>query len=116
MGYNQRNAKVDDNQKPIVKALRRIGAKVWHVHTIKKFYDIQVAFRGQLFAIEIKDGAKFPNYYIELTKEEKRTYLEKQLSEGEKECMEAMQSAGVPYHIVSSIDEAIALINTAIQK
>jgi len=110
MGYNQRNAKVDDNQKEIVEALRRVGAKVWHVHTIKNFYDIQVAFRGQLFAIEIKDGAKFPKYYTGLTKEEKRTYLETKLSEGEAKCMEAMQGAGVPYHIVSSIDEAINLL------
>ena len=110
-GYNQRNAKVDKNQPEIVEGLRRIGAKVKPVHQLKKFCDIMVGYRGKLFMMEIKSGDDLPKKYSKMTKKEKRSYLEAKLSEGEKECMEAFQSVGVVYHIVSTLDEAISILN-----
>lgn len=110
-GYNQRNAKVDANQPAIVKALRRVGAKVRPVHQLKDLFDILVGYRGQLFIIEIKNPEYLPKKYQTESETEKRTRLEKMLSEGEKKCMDMFNSVGVDYHIVTSIDEALAVIN-----
>ena len=110
-GYNQRNAKVDGNQKEIVDKIRKLGAKVIHVHTVKKFTDIIVLFRGCAYFIEIKDGRNFPDYYKDLTGAGKRIFLEKKLTDGEAECMDKFKSASVPYHIVSSFDEALSILN-----
>lgn len=106
--YNQRNAKVDANQPEIVKALRQAGAIVRSVHTIKKFFDILVAFRGQLYIMEIKNVTV--QKYEKETPEEKRERLESMLKDGEKECMEQFQSVGVPYHIVATAEEALDII------
>lgn len=110
--YNQRNAKVDTNQPKIVEALRRVGAKVKPVHTVKGFCDIIVGYNGKLFMMEIKNDEYLPAiYFNKETEEEKRTRLEKLLSEDEKSCMDLFQSAGVKYHIVATIDEAIKVIS-----
>ena len=45
-------AKVDANQKAIVKALRAIGCTVYY---IKEPVDLLVGFRGRSFALEIKN-------------------------------------------------------------
>lgn len=55
----RRMARVDGNQSEIVDGLRRIGAEVQHLHTIGKGCpDLLVAFRGQWYAVEVKDGEK----------------------------------------------------------
>lgn len=98
-----RGAKVDANQPEIVEALRKAGAYVLHTHQIKNAFDILVAFRGQLFIMEIKN----PEY---LPKEYDRERLEKSLEKGEKDCMDGFQQAGVTYHIVTTIEEALNVI------
>lgn len=57
----RRAARIDDNQKEIVKALRNIGASVKHTHMVKGFVDIVVSYRQQTYLIEIKDGKKKPS-------------------------------------------------------
>lgn len=55
-------AKVDANQGGVVKALRGVGADVQQIHAIGKGCpDLLVAFRGQWFVAELKDGAKPPS-------------------------------------------------------
>lgn len=55
-------AKVDANQPEIVKALRGVGATVQPLHAVGKGCpDLMVGFRGQTFALEVKDGAKAPS-------------------------------------------------------
>jgi hypothetical protein len=55
-------ARVDDNQKEIVQALRDIGATVESTATIGGgFADIVVGFRNKNYLIEIKDGSKPPS-------------------------------------------------------
>ena len=108
--YNQRNAKVDENQKDIVTALRRIGCYIVHTHTIKNAFDVIIFFQGRSYHTEIKNGSKLPKYYHGLSDQDKRLKLESMLSEGELKCMEDMQATGVKYHIVSSIEEAINLV------
>ena len=54
-----RRAKVDANQKEIVKALRAAGATVAHTHTVGDgFVDIVVLYRRRVYLMEIKDGDK----------------------------------------------------------
>lgn len=58
----RRAAKVDRNQSEIVKALRKAGASVQPLHAVGQGCpDILVGFRGQCFAIEIKDGKLAPS-------------------------------------------------------
>jgi len=99
----KRNAKVDENQPEIVKALRKIGAYVLHTHQLKNAFDILVAYRGKLFIMEIKSPKSLPKEYD-------RVRLEKELSDGERECMEGFVNVGVDYHIVTSIEEAINIV------
>jgi Holliday junction resolvase len=87
-----RNAKVDINQKEIVTALRRCGAVVKHVHQLKNLFDILVFFKGATYCVEIKTDNK------------------KKLTTGEFECKELIESVGVKYWIITSIDEALEMI------
>lgn len=98
-----RIAKVDKNQPEIVEALRKVGAHVLHTHQLKKAFDILVGYEGKLFIMEIKDPKHLPKSYD-------RTRLEKSLKEGEFECMEGFQKTGVPYHIVTTAQQAINII------
>lgn len=52
-------AKVDQNQKEIVKALRDVGASVQILSAVGKGCpDILVSYQGLMFTVEIKDGTK----------------------------------------------------------
>ena len=88
-----RNAKVDINQKEIVTALRRSGAVVKHVHQLKKLFDILVFFNGKVYCVEIKQDKK------------------KALTPGELECKELIEGVGVKYWIITSIHEALKMID-----
>ena len=66
-----RRAKVDSNQKEIVKALRVAGATVAHTHTVGDgFPDIVVGHHGRNYLFEIKDGGKVPSAQKLTPKEE----------------------------------------------
>jgi len=86
------NSKVDANQKTIVAALRMCGAVVKHVHSIKRLFDIIVFFDGKVYCVEIKTDSK------------------KKLTPGEIECKTDLESVGVKYWIITSIDEALEMI------
>lgn len=58
----RRAARVDENQKEIVTALRKIGAKVEPMHAMGRgFPDLLVLWRGVLTLLEVKDGSKPPS-------------------------------------------------------
>jgi hypothetical protein len=58
----RRAARIDDNQKEIVQALRAVGASVAVTSALGDgFGDIVIGFRGQNFIIEIKDENKPPS-------------------------------------------------------
>ena len=88
-----RNAKVDSNQKEIVAALRKHGAIIKHVYQLKNLFDILVYYKGQTFSVEIKTDHK------------------KKLTPGELECKTDLESVGVKYYVITSIDEALKMIN-----
>jgi hypothetical protein len=57
-----RAAKVDENQKEIVKTLRNMGCTVQHLHAVGKGCpDLLVGYKGFNILIEIKDGDKSPS-------------------------------------------------------
>jgi hypothetical protein len=85
-------ARVDKNQKEIVAALRKAGAKVKHVYTVKNLFDILVYYKGITYNVEIKDG------------------LKSKLTEGETKCKEDLESVNVKYWIVRSIEDALNMI------
>ena len=49
---------VDANQPGVVEMLRMVGA---YVHVSGEPFDLLVAYRGQWFVIEVKDGSKPPS-------------------------------------------------------
>lgn len=54
-----RAAKVDDNQKQIVKTLRNMGCSITHLHAVGKGCpDLLVGYKGFNILLEIKDGTK----------------------------------------------------------
>lgn len=85
-------AKVDDNQAPIVKALRKSGA---YVCIIGQPYDLLVAWRGHWFVMEVKDPTKSPKHQ-ELTPSQLDTL--------------AKLRASAPLHLVRTPDEALCAI------
>lgn len=68
-----RKARVDGNQKEIVKQLRAIGATVLHTHQLKNCFDILVGWKGHNYAFEIKDSAK-PKSARHLTEGEQKFF------------------------------------------
>jgi len=50
-------SRVDRNQQEIVQALKRVGAEILYLHTLRHGApDLLVCFRRQLFLMEIKAG------------------------------------------------------------
>lgn len=91
----RRRGRVDVNQPEIVAALRKIGASVQSLADIGHGCpDLLVGFRGDTFLLEIKDGSKPPSARV-LTPDE-GVWM-------------AMWRGG-PYHVVSSVDEALEAI------
>lgn len=69
-------ARVDGNHPEIVRALRAVGATVQSLAAVGKGCpDLLVGFRGQNYALEIKDGSKPPSAR-KLTPDEKRWHDE----------------------------------------
>lgn len=57
-----RAAKVDANQPEIVKALRKVGVTVQHLHQVGAGCpDLLCAVNNRVFLVEVKDGAKVPS-------------------------------------------------------
>lgn len=89
-------ARIDANQPEIVKALRKMGATVLHLHTLGRGApDILIGFRGKNALAELKDGTKSPSAR-QLTEDEKKFHAEWR-----------GQVA-----IIESVEQAIAFIQT----
>jgi hypothetical protein len=58
-------ARIDDNQKEIVKALRQVGCEVLSLAPIGSGCpDLLVGYRGHLHLMEVKDGSKPPSQRV----------------------------------------------------
>jgi hypothetical protein len=72
----RRAAKVDRNHQEIVAALRDVGASVLSLAPLGRGApDLLVGFRGQVYLLEVKDGAKAPSKQ-RLTADEARWHQE----------------------------------------
>ena len=102
----KRSAKKDSNHLAIVQALEKHGAVVIDMSQLKGAFDILVCYNGLSHIVEIKNPKYLPKQYD-------RARLEEELKKGagiEFKCMLLVQSVGVKYHIVASIEEAINII------
>ncbi len=88
----RRKAKVDLNQAEIVLALRKVGAVVKHVHQLKNLFDVLVFYRGNTYCVEIKSSKK------------------SKLTEGELECKQELESVGVAYWVIYSVEDAMKML------
>lgn len=90
----RKRARVDDNQKQIVDALRKAGASVQSLATIGNGCpDLLVGFRGTNYVIEVKDGSKCPSKRI-LTPDEEIWSIKWDGS----------------YYVAHSVDDALKII------
>jgi hypothetical protein len=93
----RRAAKVDRNQPEIIAALRKAGAHVIPTHQLKNAFDCLVFYCGRTMVVEIKDGTKPPSA--------------QRLTDGERKCRDAIESRHVKYHIITSVDEALQMLD-----
>ena len=90
--YFKRNAKKDTNQTEIVEALRKVGAVVKFTFQLKNLFDILVFYKGETYCVEIKSSRK------------------SKLSQGELECKQELESVGVAYWVIYSVDDAMKML------
>jgi hypothetical protein len=97
----RRAARVDANQSEIVAALRAIGVGVKDMSGVGDGVpDLACLWRGQTFWVEIKNGNRPPSAR-KLTVEQVRFHNDARL-------------AGVKVHVVSTVDEALAVFGTMV--
>jgi hypothetical protein len=96
----RRAARIDANQPEIVQALQDVGAVVIDCHTLENAFDIMVAFRGNLYIAEIKNPEYRPKHGDDT----------KMLTKGEMNCNLLLQTVGIDYNIIFTIDEALEMI------
>jgi hypothetical protein len=92
----RRAAKVDSNQSEIVAALRKVGAAVVITSQLKNAFDLLVMYRSRIYIVEVKDGSLTPSA--------------RKLTDGEMKCKKLVESVGVKYHIITSVDEALKMV------
>lgn len=88
--------KVDDNQRPIVAALRGLGAYVQDVSAYPVGFDLLVGWRGRWLALEVKNGERPPSA--------------RKLTANELAIQSEAQRVGAPFHVVHNLDGALALL------
>lgn len=92
-----RGKRKDSNQAEIERELRRVGAEVIDCTVAPQLgFDLLVAFRGQLFVVEVKDGTK--------------PVSARQLTDGESKRREQLEYKGVPYNVIENTEQALQLI------
>ena len=92
----RRNCRTDSNQQEIVAALRKRGAVCLITSQLKNCFDILVCHNSNVYLVEIKDGNLPPSA--------------RKLTKGEQQFKEKVESVGVKYHVITSVDEAISMI------
>lgn len=95
--YSKQGAKPDGGQDKIVKALRKLGAKVVIVSVVNNFCDLLVGYKGNLYLMEVKDGTKPPS--------------QRKLTTGELKCQSEFNAVGIGYYVINSVEEAMSLLN-----
>lgn len=91
----------DTNHSDIVIALQSLGAYVFDAAAVGSgFPDIVVFFRGKVLLIEIKDGARAPSA--------------RKLRDSQVFMHAEAARCGVKVHVVTNVDEALALLGAKV--
>lgn len=88
--------RVDSNHAELVRVARQVGAAVLDVHAVPGALDLVVGYRGVLYLLEIKDGAKVKSARA-LTPAEEKTIAE-------------FERVSCPVHVVESVDDMLRVI------
>lgn len=83
----------DTNHNELVQAARQVGAEVLELYKLPGALDCLVGFRGSLYLVEIKDGAKSAS--------------RRQLTPAEVETIRRFQVVGVKVLVVGSVEELL---------
>jgi hypothetical protein len=83
----------DTNHNELVQAARQVGAEVLELYKLPGALDCLVGYRGVLYLVEIKDGAKSAS--------------RRQLTPPEVETIQRFMSVGVKVLVVTSVDEML---------
>ena len=89
-------SRTDSNQSEIVNALRKLGAVVLITSQLKNCFDLLVFHNGKVYPVEVKDGTLSPSA--------------RKLTSGEQQFKEKIESVGVKYNVITSVEEAISLL------
>jgi Holliday junction resolvase len=93
----RRANRVDSNHKEIIDGLRKRGAEVLDISSVKNAFDILVSYNGKVFCVEIKN----PEYV------KPHKYWDS-LTEGEKKFHEKWKAE---VYIVTELEELIDILN-----
>lgn len=94
--YTQRT---DSNHAEIVRRARQVGCAVIDIHALAGTLDIVVGFRGVIYLVEIKDGAKIPS--------------KRRLTPAEEKTVEEFRRVDCPVYIVESADDLLRVIGAS---
>jgi hypothetical protein len=111
--------KVDKNQKKIVQHIKALGGYVIDISSVNEAFDLLAAYRGQLYAFEVKNPEVIQKYVrgenglVKLSEEEARVLA---LTEGEKKCKTEIERRGVKYHIVVNIEDVTKIFTSSFKR
>jgi hypothetical protein len=91
-----RARRTDRNHREVLDELRQVGAAVKDTHELAGCLDALVGFRGRLYWLEIKDGAKSAS--------------RRKLTPAEQEVFMQFEAVGCPPIVVTSADDALKAI------
>ena len=98
MGFKYHKSRVDANHSQIVTVAKRLGCVVLDTSPLKNCFDLLIAYRGQLFCVEIKDGSKPKN--------------KRALTSGEADFKNKLESVDVPYFVVETVEDLFKILNS----
>ena len=93
MSLNRYNPKRDKNEREIISACLKLGAKVWQQ---SRPCDLLLAYCGEFLTFEVKDGSLPPSA--------------RKLTDYEAEYAELCAEIGVPHFLVTSAEQAVAIL------
>lgn len=88
-----RARRVDSNHADVFSLARRVGAEVLDLHALPGALDGLVGFRGRLYLVEVKDGAKVKS--------------KRKLTPAEEATIARFRAIGCPVLVVETADELL---------
>lgn len=103
----RRANKTDDNHQRELDKIRDYGIAAKSTHDVKGFCDLITTFAGLTAHVELKDLAKMPKKYHQMSYEQQRAYLQSKLTDEEKQYQKTVHQAGGIYLVACSAEDVI---------